>query len=283
MTIIVRVLNEPLVHFLAIGVAIFLIYAALNGPGPDTASGKTVDVTAADVNQMAAQFESTWRRAPTREEMDKLIDAHVRDSILVQEAILLSMDKGDAIIERRLSQKMAFLMESAAVAMTPAEEVLKAFFEENKLSYATAPQIAFEQVYFGEAPEQSELYKGLAALLRGANPTSVGRRTLLPPSVVPSSETTIDGAFGRGFFDALMKMEVGDWVAPVRSGFGVHALRITRRDPGVIPEFDAVRDRVVAEFTASRAKMLSEAMYMEFREGYDVTLPEASEIESVLQ
>ena len=129
--LVFRIVREPLFHFLLIGMAIFLAYSALNEPTPEAASEKQVEVTVSDVNQMITQFQGAWRRAPNRDELNGLIDAHVRENIMVQEALALSMDKGDAVIERRLSQKMAFLLESAAGAVTPNDDDLKAYFEEN--------------------------------------------------------------------------------------------------------------------------------------------------------
>jgi len=281
--LIFRVVREPLFHFLLIGVAIFLAFSLLNEPAPDTASDRQIEVTVADVNQMIAQFQGTWRRPPNRDELDGLIDAHIRENILVQEALALSMDKGDAVIERRLSQKMTFLLESAAGAVEPSESDLKAYFEENKTAYTSAPMVAFEQVFFGEFANQGVLDQALLELEGGADPASVGQRTLLPPEMPLSRDIAIDNTFGRGFFGRLLDLEVGKWTVPVPSGFGLHGLRVTERVEGTTPEFDAVRDKVTADYKAYTSEEVSQSIFVEIRAGYDVSLPEAAEIDGLLQ
>lgn len=283
MKIILGIFREPLVHFLLIGLVIFLAYAGLNEPVEDTATDAQIEVTVDDVSAMVAQFEKAWRRVPTREELDALIDARVRESILVREALALSMDRGDAVINQRLSQKMTFLMESAARANPPSDENLRAYFRENEDKYRSRPLIAFEHVYFGDTLDQGEVDAALAALANGADPTAFGKRTMMPPRIPPSPPNAIDGAFGRGFFETLDRTEPGKWTGPVQSGFGYHAVRVTENVPGGVPDFEAVQDQVIADYTAFTAAELSEAMYADLRARYVVMLPDASDLAGVLQ
>ena len=143
--------------------------------------------------------------------------------------------------------------------------------------------IAFEQVYFGEVADQGTLDQALLDLESGTDPTSVGQRTLLPPAMPLSRDTVIDGTFGNGFFGSLSGLEMGKWLVPVQSGFGVHALRITERVDGATPEFEAVRDRVTADYKAFAAEEISRSIYVEIRAGYEVTVPETAEIDGLLQ
>ena len=87
---IIGIFREPLVHFLLIGLVIFLAFGALNEPIEDATIDAQIEVTANDVSTMVAQFEKAWRRVPTREELDALIEARVRESILVREALALA-------------------------------------------------------------------------------------------------------------------------------------------------------------------------------------------------
>ena len=280
---IIGTFREPLVHFLLIGLVIFLAFGALNEPIEDATTDAQIEVTANDVSAMVAQFEKAWRRVPTREELDALIEARVRESILVREALALSMDQGDAVINQRLSQKMTFLMESAARANPPSGEDLSAYFKENEDKYRSRPLIAFEHVYFGDTLDQGEVDAALSALANGADPTAFGKRTMMPPRIPSSPPNAIDGAFGRGFFERLAGSEPGKWEGPVQSGFGFHAVRVSENVPGGAPDFEAVQDRVIADYTSFAAAELSEAMFADLRARYVVMLPDASEIEGALQ
>lgn len=283
MTYVVRILREPLVHFLLIGLVVFAVYASLNEGAPDRTTDNQIEITMGDVGQMIAQFQTTWRRPPTAQELDTIIEARIRESILINEALALSMDKNDAIINQRLNQKMTFLLESAARANAPSENELMAYFEENKGQYSSAPLIAFEHVFFGDAPDEAEVERALADLLGGADPASLGTRTMLPPRVPLSPQTAVDGTFGRGVFATLSEIETGTWTVPVRSGFGVHAVRILEAVPAAPPAFEALKERVIADYTAAAAADATEAIYAELRARYVVSVPDASELAGALQ
>ncbi|MEM9063785.1 MAG: peptidyl-prolyl cis-trans isomerase, partial [Pseudomonadota bacterium] len=121
-------LREPLVHFLAIGALIFLAFSVLDDE-PETAALQEIVVTRATSDQLAANFEVTWRRAPTDQEKALLVDEFIREEVLVREAKALSLDRNDAVIRNRLRQKMAFLTDSVAGAMQPTEQELADYFE----------------------------------------------------------------------------------------------------------------------------------------------------------
>lgn len=107
-----RFLREPLAHFVAIGAALFVAFAWKGG---GSSSGRIV-VTRARIESFAAGFQRTWQRPPTADEMKGLIDGYVREEAAVREAMAAGLDREDAIIRRRLKQKIDVLAENAAPA-----------------------------------------------------------------------------------------------------------------------------------------------------------------------
>jgi len=101
-----RLLREPLLHFLALGAAIFAVHAMLSGeaPRPDV-----VVVTRGRVDSLVASFTSTHGRPPDAAERDELVQSWVREEILCREAVRLGLDREDAVIRDRLRQKMEFV------------------------------------------------------------------------------------------------------------------------------------------------------------------------------
>jgi hypothetical protein len=79
-------LREPLVHFLLLGTALFVLDAWLR-PAVPTAAGGEIVVSEARVRNLAQNFARTWQRPPTREELDGLIESHVREEVMVREAL----------------------------------------------------------------------------------------------------------------------------------------------------------------------------------------------------
>src|SRR5262245_49099310 len=102
-------LREPLVHFVLIGTALFAVSSWTGGPS-GSAPGAIV-VTRADVDAIGKEFARTWQRAPTPAELDRLIQDRVREEVYCREAMALGLDKDDAIIRRRLRQKLEFISE----------------------------------------------------------------------------------------------------------------------------------------------------------------------------
>lgn len=78
MTCAVRLLREPLAHFLIIGAAIFGLYSLTSEAEEAEREGRIV-VAAAEVDQLRTLWERQWQRPPTEEELEGLIEARIRE------------------------------------------------------------------------------------------------------------------------------------------------------------------------------------------------------------
>ncbi len=115
-------LREPLVHFLIIGGALFLLFGLLdNATGPQ--SGRIV-ITTGQIDYLKANFTRTWQRSPTEQELQGLIDSYVRDEIFYREALAMGLDRDDSVIRRRLKQKLEIMSDDLAGVAIPSEEEL---------------------------------------------------------------------------------------------------------------------------------------------------------------
>src|SRR5512137_1395077 len=119
------VLREPLLHFLAIGAALFL-YFHWSGGGTGPTSSRIV-LTAGQIEHLAAGFAKTWQRPPTEVELKGMLDDWVREEIAVREAMAAGLDRDDTVIRRRLRQKLEFVVEDVVAAAPPAEQELQAW------------------------------------------------------------------------------------------------------------------------------------------------------------
>src|SRR6516162_1366668 len=102
---------------------------------------KLIRLTIEDLSQMVLVFQSQWRRGPTPEELQQLVEDKVREEVLYREALTLGLDKDDTIVKRRMAQKMQFLAEDVAAAREPTREELGAWFEVNRDHFALPPRI----------------------------------------------------------------------------------------------------------------------------------------------
>jgi parvulin-like peptidyl-prolyl isomerase len=276
MSRIVSFLRQPLLHFLLIGAAVFAVYDALDNSASTGSAQEEIVISDATVAQLAANFQSVWSRAPTPDELGNLVEDLIKEEVLTREAIALSLDRNDAVIRRRLRQKMEFLTDSAAAALNPSDEELRALFDAEPGRYASNQRVAFDQVFVGDNPDAGAIEKVREALRSGADPASIGAITLLPQSLPLSASSSVEGMFGRGFFDALVEAEVGDWSGPVKSGYGVHFIRITDRSDAAIPDFESVHEAVLRDWIEAKAKEIADAQYQRLLSRYTVRRPDLS-------
>jgi len=216
--------REPLVHFLAMGSA---LYVALTWGGnpPDPAS-RVISVGAGEREKIAESWTLTMGRSPTDAELDSAVDAFVREEVLYREALRLGLDEGDAIVRRRLVSKMDLSASLAAETVEPTEEALRAFFEANADRYAGLEQanakVSFEQAFF------SNEAKARAAQGSGSR---AGEATSLPPIMKAAPMRDVEARFGQQFADGLKDLEPSEaWQGPISSGFGWHLVRLSERD-----------------------------------------------------
>jgi hypothetical protein len=122
-------LREPLLHFLLIGAALFLLYGAVNGGRSD--APREIVISEARVTALAENFATVWMRPPTRVELKGLIDDYVAEEVYYRESIAMGLDQDDTVIRRRLRQKMEFISDGIADSVEPTDVQLQLFLEQN--------------------------------------------------------------------------------------------------------------------------------------------------------
>jgi hypothetical protein len=267
-----RILREPLFHFLLIGLALFLWYGRV-APGSDP---KQIVVGQAQVDTIARQFEATWRRPPTPEELRGLIDAYIRDEIMYREGEALGLDRDDPVIKRRIRQKLEVLSEETSARTLPAQADLAAYLEAHPDAFRQPAVVTFEQILVAPAGSDAKVDAGLASARRalelGTAPEKLGVATLLPRSEQDAPLDLVARTFGEKFVAQLETLPVGEWAGPVTSGFGVHLVRVDARTPGGVPPLEQVRAQVLREWENDRRKRALEEDYRRMRERYDVVI-----------
>ena len=263
--------REPLVHFLAIGAALFLVFAWRGGSG-----SSRIVVTGPKIEQLTAVFDKTWQRLPTAEELKGLIDDYVKEEILVRQALELGLDKDDTVVRRRLRQKMEFLADAQTPAPTEAD--LQSYLDAAPDAFRIDGTLAFQQVFLNAQRRGEAVNRDAASMLEmlSADPdadyAALGDATQLPAELPLSSEASIGQIFGADFAGALAKAPVGTWTGPVVSSFGVHLVRVTGREPGRVPTLAEVRGEVVREWTNARRKEFDDQRFAELLKTYTVTI-----------
>jgi hypothetical protein len=259
-----------LLHFLLLGTVIFALYAAFDTT-PAPVAADRIEVTQDDVARLAQQFDATWRRAPSEDELAALIDAHVREEVLVREALALGLDRDDAIVRQRLAMKMSFLTESGAEAIEASEEALAAHLAAYPERFMQAGLVAFQQVMLREGAD-AELLR--VALREGENTDVFTAPGLLPERLPPSPRVVVDGTFGQGFFDQIATFQPGVWAGPAESVYGRHLVRVSSFEPPRLPALSEIRTVVESDWRAVMRAQLADDRYEALAARYEIIRPD---------
>jgi hypothetical protein len=273
-------MREPLVHFLVIGALLFAFSGAISAGRP---ADDTIVVSETAMGRLIQLFAQQWQRPPTREELDGLVEQHVREEVLYREAIAMGLDRNDTIVRRRIVQKLEFLSQDL-VDENPSESELRAFFEDNEDRFMESAIVSFEHIYLNPDDRGDAIETDAAALLdllqAGSDPDELGDTFLLPNELQQRSQRELGGLFGTGFAAAVVGLEVGPWLGPVLSGYGHHLVRVTARTDAALPDFGIVRDKVRVEYLTVARRDADETMYQDLRAQYRIEIAAIGESES---
>jgi hypothetical protein len=273
-----RILREPLLHFLLLGIAIFAAYGLVSKRGRSDEPGKIV-ISEGQIAAMAEGFVRTWRRPPTNAEIEGLIKDRVQEEVYCREAMALGLDKDDTIIRRRLRQKIEFVTDDIAALADPTDEELSVYLKAHADTFRMPQQFTFSHVYLNPQRHGENLVQDTAKLL--AQLQKAGDRADLSEfgdpfalehkfHSVPASE--IVRQFGENFAAKLGELSLGQWDGPVESGYGAHLVRVSERTEGRMPELAEVRDAVRREWANAGRLEANEKFYQELLKRYVVTI-----------
>ena len=266
-----RFLRDPLFAFVLLGGAVFLADVLWQEGASDA-----VVVTQGDVDLLAELWSSRMGRPPTAEELDGLVDTHVTEEVMVREARRLGLDRSDPIIRRRLAQKLTFLVEDLAALEPPEERELQTWFEARRDDYESRGTVTFDHIYFrGNGGEEAAQAAGSALEDAEAGRwRELGDPSLLARTYKAASREGVCGDFGPGFCNALDALPVAPtWQGPVTSTYGSHLVRVLKRTPAGVPDYESVRERVFADYQQELRNQAGAELLEELHERYQVQLP----------
>ena len=275
-------LREPLIHFLALGAALFILYGLVTGNDGRRATGDVIEISGAEIAYLTQNWARQWGRPPTPEELGGLVDEFVREEVLYREALAMGLDSDDTIVRRRLVQKLEFLAEDLAMYVDASDGELDEFFASRSDVYRIPARLSFTHIYFspdqrGETAE-ADARRVLAALGGETEPPlrapDRGDRFMLQYDYARQSPQDVERLFGSGFAEGLFALEPGSWQGPITSGYGMHLVRIDDRVEGRMPDLEEVRERVQIDFDADRRRRARELFYTEALKNYDVRVDE---------
>jgi len=280
----VKLLREPLVHFMFIGAVIYALYGLFAEPAVEE-TDKTIVVTAGELEWMQTSWQKRWNRPPTAQEFDGLIQQFIKETVLYREALTMGLNKHDMVIRRRLAQKLEFLAKDLVALTPPTEDELLAYFDEHQASYQAPTLYTFTQVFFdpdkrGDATLDDAEKVKVTLIAQGDaidDPGALGDGLMLQNYYPEKDRAEIQKLLGSGFTETLITLSPGQWHGPVLSGFGVHLVYVNSIDEPPPPVFAEVRERMMDDWKLERGEELNDQFYTSLREQYSIVIEEPEE------
>ena len=275
-----RWLREPLLQFMALGLLLFLGHRLVRGGDVAGTAGR-IELTADDVRQIGYAWVAQGRPAPSGEEMESLIDARVREEILYREALALGLDKDDAIVRRRLAQKMEFLFEDVAALRDPEPGELRSWFDRHAEQFTLPARASFRHLYFSPDRRGERSRDDAAGALRqlagqpmdGPAVRALGDPFMFQDYYGDRTPEDVSKTFGPGFAETLFRLAPGAWAGPIESGYGWHLVWVESTTPPRPPAFEEVEADVKTAWLEEQRAMVRDAAFAAMRARYQVVLP----------
>ena len=283
-----KLLKDPLLHFVVLGLGLFLLYQLSDRQAGEDAILIDRDALLRHLQYQSvafdrAQFELFLDDMSARETADLIVEA-AREEILYREALALALDRDDYIIRSRLVQKLRYLAEGfAGDAAVLSEENIEAYFDANRDNYELDPFITFTHVFFNAERRGWDEARALAeAKLQELNDGPVpfdessahGDRFPYFVNYIERPPQLIASHLGGEMSDALFQFPADDtlWRGPFESRFGTHLVLIADQQPERMPSFDEVRERVAVDAQAARDRDLTDAAIDEIVGRYTIVI-----------
>lgn len=273
-----KLLREPLLHFLLLGAVIFAAFSFVTRHKTDK-PGEIV-VTQGTLENIVTGFNRAWQRPPTEQELAGLVRDYIREEAAYREALAMGLDRDDTVVRHRLRQKLEFLSDDLASHSEPSDADLDVFLRAHPDSFKTEPLFSFRQIYLNPQLHGGNLRRDesrLLAELRSAGvppdpSSSLGDPFLLAQSFERVSLAEVKQTFGEQFAAGLSDLSPGQWVGPVNSGYGAHLVFLSQRSESHLPALAEVRDQVRREWFNAKRTETTDKFYQTLLRHYIVKI-----------
>lgn len=283
-----RLLRDPLLHFVVAGGLIFAVWSAFSPAARPAADPMRIELTRDEMKQLALSQVAQGLPLPDPDRLRALGEQRAMQRILAREAVTFGLDRDDEIIERRLAQKMDFLLADLSTLTPPSREELGLWYAARADRFTQPARVSFRLIYFspdtrGDAGAEAAAAAALPAVaglpIGAPAPAGIGDRFMFQDYYGGRTSEDVAKAFGPDFAAALLKLQPGTWAGPIRSGYGWHLVRIDTLVPARLPALDEIEADVRAAWTEERYAEIRQRAEDDMRSRYTVVVPDLSPAE----
>ena len=288
---ILKIIKEPLVHFLILGFLVFVWFencnsSVFNDEDDTIVVSKEQLITLMQYQSKAFQpsyFDQQYI-AMSDDERQELIDNYITEEVLYRESRKYNLDENDYIIKRRLIQKINFLYDNMIEdGIGIPEDSLRAYFEKQSQNYKKEGNYSFSHVFIhSNSPDNEKQLQQATSLLIKLNSekidankgTQFGDRFLYHKNYIDRDLEFIKSHFGDVFGSELSLLEVDNskWKGPINSDHGYHLVLLLKKETERFETYDEVADEVAKYYKRQKEKEIKDKMLEEVIGNYKVVI-----------
>ncbi|WP_394176537.1 peptidyl-prolyl cis-trans isomerase [Thalassotalea litorea] len=262
-----KIITEPLTHFLIL--AVIIVYFTADDASSNT---QEIRVSSGRIEQLSNDFARRNDRPPTQQELDIAVQSYALNQVYLHQARKLGLQQNDRVIDRRLRQKMEYLLDEMATLSSPNDEQLSLFYHQNIERYQTPALLSFEQIFISDDRPQAEFTQVIATqqtrIEQGEIPT--GDHSLLPASVNNASLEDISEQFGNYFAQKITQLPLQQWIGPITSSYGKHFVRVHQYQVKAPIPIVKIKRKVTLDWQYQKAQVFKKAYEQTLLQDYEI-------------
>ena len=267
-----KVFREPFFHFFIFGLLLYIYYNLVTDESSQV-NKKIIALTSYDSDYIKSSFEKLWHREPRKAELNALIQEHYNEQILLDEALVLELEKTDSVIRRRLIEKMQHIMTNTISLEEPTEVVLETYYKKHLEAYKKRDRISFSHVYYKalntkQIHQVNILFTSLK--IEPKNAHLFGDDFVAGNQIVDINHSACKTQFGNYFTREIYKLMPKQWHGPIRSKLGMHFVYINEVYATQPYTFDEVEYRVYQDYLRDRKKQAYEDAFKKISQQYEL-------------
>jgi hypothetical protein len=258
-------LKEPMLHFVTLGVLVFVVSEQVQEEVEDD---KRIVIDNRIKTEIVQEFQQKKSRAPSQQEMDKMLQAWLRNELLYRKGLDMGLAQNDSIIRDRIIQKTVFLFRNLAGLKEPSDQQLQQWYQEKAANYQRQPSYDFEYILIREKDEGAikRVDDILARLLAGEEASDFKHSY---HHFVGRNGASLSVTFGEEFTAELDNTVIGEW-KKVKSKKGWHILRLKSKQQQPLPEYDQLESLIRKDWQRQQQNEQVVRLIEELRSTYTI-------------
>lgn len=285
---LLRILREPLLHFVVIGV---VIYSLMNSLAPSGVSmnERRIEISPSDLVSFMQQRDQVFDaelytkkyNAMSATQQQAMARQYAEQEVLYREAKSLGLDQNDEVLRRRLIQKLKYFLEGLIQAQSqPGAAELQQFYDANKQDYLVPATATFTHLFFKQegadpASAMARAEQALEGLVADKESYAVNSDSFpYHRNYVKKSAAQVARHFGNEFATSLFELspQASAWQGPVISAYGAHLVQISQMQAAYYPAWEAIADKLLRDLQRSQFAAAQQAQINQLVDQYQIEL-----------